>query len=354
MKKKWNMISAKRRSLKTLIEYLEEEFAEAGKNLDLMLAKGVITFDLLWALWKPSTFIYSPTYRCHDIPRVSMVIYAEKLKSQSSTDFEYSVESRIVDFNGKTLAYKTLKKEVQYFNGAVNITSLPFYPLQYHKDEAQIRRLLIERGAKFVSLQGIHHRSYKGTAFQLVFGKNEVMEKCHEEQSRIMVDPVGFRKVHPAFFETMDLPIQYTNDEKTFNNGVQPQSLMDMISTEKAKDDQHNLRNDVETSEGSPSSSNTWPKMECMEKAKLEMAKNNLLLVCCPVIVGYSLTSLKWLEFDVRGIEDVKWNEEAWDSLVLDEKMKELMEASVASHISNSAFDANNDVLMKGKGLTSE
>ncbi|KAL9489584.1 hypothetical protein ACSS6W_001861 [Trichoderma asperelloides] len=317
LENQWNIVSAKR-SLKLLIEYLEEEFAEGKKNLDLMLGKGVITFDLLWALWKPHTLIYSPTYRCHDVPGVSMVICAEKCKGRLSTNPEYSVEARFVDFNGKTLTYKTLKQEIQHFDGAVNITSLPVYPLQYHKDEARIRRVLIERGAKFVSLQGIHHKSYTGIAFPLVKSKNQT----------------------------------YTNEDETFNKGVQPQCLMDMLSTEKAEDDQQNLRSDVKISEGSPRGSNTWSKRECMEKAKPEMAKDNLLLLCSPVIVGYSLASLEWLEFDVRCIDDVKWNEEAWDSLVLDEKMKELIKASVASHISNSAFDVNNGAMAKRKGLT--
>ncbi|UKZ86215.1 uncharacterized protein TrAFT101_002051 [Trichoderma asperellum] len=351
LENQWNMISAKR-SLKILIEYLEEEFAEGKKNLDLMLGKGVITFDLLWALWKPHTLIYSPTYRCHDVPRVSMVICAEKLKGRLSTNPEYSVEARFVDFNGKTLVYKTLKQEIQHFNGTVNITSLPVYPLQYHKDEARIRRVLIERGAKFVSLQGIHHKSYTGIAFPLVESKNQTVTKLHEEQSRIMVDPVGFRKVYPDFYGTTDLPIQYTNDDETFNNGVQPQCLMDMLSTQKAEDDQQNLRSDVKIREGSPRSSNTWSKREYMEKTKLEMAKDNLLLLCSPVIVGYSLASLEWLEFDVRCIDDVKWDEEAWDSLVLDEKMKVLIKASVASHISNSAFDVNIGAMAKSRGLT--
>lgn len=103
-KKKWYVIFAKRRCLEILIEYLEQEFTEAKKNLDSMLSKGVITFDLLWALWKPSTLIYLTTYRYHDVPRVSMVTCAEKQKSKSSTDPEYSVDSRFVDFDGKALA----------------------------------------------------------------------------------------------------------------------------------------------------------------------------------------------------------------------------------------------------------
>lgn len=168
-----------------------------------------------------------------------------------------------------------------------------------------------------------------------------------------MVDPVGFRKAHPEFFKIRDLPSQYTTDDETFNDGVQPQSLMDLC-TETAADDQHNLASDVELINDSHISSNTSPQREYTKKANLEMATNNLLLICSPVVVGYSLASLEWLEFDVRGIEEVNWNEEAWDSLVLDEKMKELIKASVASRVFNSAFGVNNQLLAKRKGLTSE
>ncbi|EHK49105.1 hypothetical protein TRIATDRAFT_172361, partial [Trichoderma atroviride IMI 206040] len=351
-KKRWHEIFEQTRCLGILIEYLEQDFAEAKKNLDSMLSKGVITFDLSWALWKPSTLIYSPTYQYHDVPSVSVVSCTDKRKNRPAADSKYSVDSIFVDFDGKSLAYKPLRREVQHFHGAINITSLPFYPLQYHKDEAQIRHLLIERGAKFVSLQGIHHKSFTGIAFQLVQGKKEMMPDLRKEQSRIMVDPVGFRKIHPEFFRTRDLPNQYTNDDKTFNNGVQPQSLMDMPSIKTAEDDQPNLGSDVKISSDSPSSSNTSPKREYIEKVKVEMAKDNLLLICSPVVVGCCLASLEWLEFDVRGIEDVKWNDEAWDSLVLDEKMKELIKASVASRVFNPAFGIDNKLLAKRRGLT--
>ncbi|KAL7923078.1 hypothetical protein ACQKWADRAFT_326354 [Trichoderma austrokoningii] len=318
-KKKRNEISFKKMCLGTLIGYLEQEFSEDKKNLDSMLSKGVITFDLLWALWKPSTLIFSPTYRDHDVPSVSMLRYAENRKNQSPTDSKYSINSVYIDSDGKTFAYKPLKREVQHFNGAVDITSLPSYPLQYHKCEAQIRHSLVERGAKFVSLQGIHHKSFTGLTFPLVQSKRETLTESREERSRIMVDAAGFRDLYPEVFKTRDMPIRYTNIDETSQN------LIGTLSTETAEDDQE-INDD--------SLSRT-----------LEMSKNNLLLLCSPVVVGYSLASLEWLEFDVRGIEDVKWNEEEWDSLVLDEQMKELIKATVTSRIKSK-------LPTKAKGLT--
>ena len=43
-----------------------------------MLENGLITFDLLWALWKPNTLAFTGTYGSQDEPRVFKVEAAEK------------------------------------------------------------------------------------------------------------------------------------------------------------------------------------------------------------------------------------------------------------------------------------
>ena len=59
-----------------------------------MLENGLITFDLLWALWKPSTLVYTATYGCHDEPRAFKVGMAEKHYSMMRGDF-YWVEGKV-------------------------------------------------------------------------------------------------------------------------------------------------------------------------------------------------------------------------------------------------------------------
>ncbi len=43
-----------------------------------MLENGLITFDLIWALWKPNTLAFTSTYGSPDQPRVFKVEMAEK------------------------------------------------------------------------------------------------------------------------------------------------------------------------------------------------------------------------------------------------------------------------------------
>lgn len=59
-----------------------------------MLENGLITFDLIWALWKPSTLVYTATYGCHDEPRVFKVGMAEKHYSMMRGNF-YWVEGKV-------------------------------------------------------------------------------------------------------------------------------------------------------------------------------------------------------------------------------------------------------------------
>jgi len=58
-----------------------------------------------------------------------------------------------------------MSTDVVAFKGAKKIDSLACYPLKYHKDEAKIRAELIQRGKKFVSLQGVNYRSHCGMAY---------------------------------------------------------------------------------------------------------------------------------------------------------------------------------------------
>lgn len=59
-----------------------------------MLENGLITFDLLWALWKPDTLVYTTTYGSHDEPRVFKVDVAEKHHSLMRGEFYY-IEGKV-------------------------------------------------------------------------------------------------------------------------------------------------------------------------------------------------------------------------------------------------------------------
>lgn len=84
---------------------------------------------------------------------------------------------------------------VPSFKGARKISSLNCYPLKYHKNESKLRVELIERGKKFVSLQGVNYRSHEGLAF---YKKRKQIIKVNIN-GRIMVDPAIHRRILPNY-----------------------------------------------------------------------------------------------------------------------------------------------------------
>src|SRR5690348_14741520 len=63
----------KRKHVKVLLKYLDTDYAETKKTLYPMLESGIITFDLLWALFKPNTLAFSTTYGNENEPRAFRV-----------------------------------------------------------------------------------------------------------------------------------------------------------------------------------------------------------------------------------------------------------------------------------------
>lgn len=179
--------------VKILLKYLDKDYAETKKTLYPMLKNGLITFDLLWALYKPNTLAYTTTYGTVDEPRAFKIDYANKETHFMKGEW-YSIEGRYLEYDGKTWGMGTMEVEVPSFKGARKITNLACYPLEYHNDEEGIRKQLIERGKKFVSLQGVHYKHHEGLAYTKK--KRQIIKV--NVNGRVMVDPAIHRRMLPS------------------------------------------------------------------------------------------------------------------------------------------------------------
>jgi hypothetical protein len=76
-----------------------------------MLENGLITFELLWALWKPNTLAYTTTYGSHEEPRVFKVETSEKHYTMMRGEFYY-VGGNYFEFDGKAFGHGTISEEM--------------------------------------------------------------------------------------------------------------------------------------------------------------------------------------------------------------------------------------------------
>lgn len=99
-KKQKKRNATKRKHLKVLLNYLDKDYASTKKSLYPMLESGIITFDLLWALYKPNTLAYTSTYGCPDEPRAFRIELADKEFSFLQGEW-YNIEGRYLEYDGK-------------------------------------------------------------------------------------------------------------------------------------------------------------------------------------------------------------------------------------------------------------
>ena len=347
-----------------------------------MLDNGLITFDLLWALWKPNTLACTSTYGTTEEPRVFKVELAERQKSLMKGEFYY-VEGKYFEFDGKKFGYGNFSEEIVDFHGARKISSLSCYPLKYHKDEAKLRTELIERGKKFVSLGGMHFKSYSGIAY--VKRKRSSVVKFNVQQSRVMVDPAIFRRINPNYFVSMvrshDSDIfgdaSFSDDDSEGCGCDSSDGEADggfVTKVYKAPDGKiytrhlprvnadQNVRTEkldaVPPKEGHEDGEDAQANGDSTTEEKgidtpPEFTDEDYLMAS-PVVLGFSFSEKQWLEFSVAGVKDIKWNDNAWDSLVLEPSTKDLIQALVKSRKFSASQTIDDVIQGKGKGLVSK
>lgn len=347
-----------------------------------LLENGLITFDLLWALWKPNTLAFTTTYGSLDEPRVFKVEVAEKHYHMMKGHFYY-VDGKYLEFDGNQFGYGSISEELSDFRGARKINSLGCYPLKYHKNEMQLRKELIDRGTKFVALGGMHYKSHQGIAY---YKKKKAVIKVNIN-GRIMVDPKVHRRINPNYPVSTVRPknhdvVSEDEDEdedgsphgsgcrstsdadeapedseitmqvvKKLGKDVKGQIRLLYVPKEADDDENSNERLDRVPSKGEDAQEGkSGDPLHADEIIPPEFSDEDYL-IASPVVLGFAFAEKLWLELTVSGVKEIQWNEHAYESLVLEPKTKDIVKALVESHKYHAAESIDDVIQGKGKGL---
>jgi hypothetical protein len=166
------------------------------EELDAVVNKGKIRFDLLWAFFEPGTKLY---LQCpHTDAPMCVTFQSGEQTTDNHNETCFSVTSHYVSRSKDGKPGYTLKKIlVPYFWGEKDIKDLNIYPLSYHANEEELRRELIERGRKYARLMKdpYSHKMFTGRTF-FINAQNEAVVRFAD--SRIMVDSDSFVKYPPG------------------------------------------------------------------------------------------------------------------------------------------------------------
>ncbi|OAL03145.1 hypothetical protein IQ06DRAFT_292366 [Phaeosphaeriaceae sp. SRC1lsM3a] len=350
---------------KLLLKYLDEDYTSVRKALKPMLKAGTITYDLVWALFKPNTIAYTPTYGNKDDPRCFRVDFSYEYESWLTQAKSLVVDGRYLEYDGKSFGLGDHQVQIQAFKGHKKITSLSAYPLKYHKDPEGIKKQLIERGMKFVALQGMNYRLQKGIAYMK--HKNSVVR--FNINGRVMIDPAIFRRINPNYQLSYIKHDELNQDE---DNEDEEDGDSEDCCCEDEEDGSDQEKDKMRMVMWKDRKGKKWPiklpqstidqeagkhpevKLETDDDGtnnKCHVFTEEELLIASPVVLGFAFSEKYWLEFSLSGIEEINWNAEAFDSLVLPDRIKQNLKGLVSSHRFNAAKTIDDVIQGKGKGL---
>jgi hypothetical protein len=117
-----------------LLSYVDEDFAIVRTKLTSMLVAGVITHDLVWALFKPNTIVVTSAYQNNDELRCFRVTRRCEYECRDGVTESCVVNGEYLENDGRLLGMADIAVTIPLFHGQSMITSLKAYPLKYHEN----------------------------------------------------------------------------------------------------------------------------------------------------------------------------------------------------------------------------
>jgi hypothetical protein len=346
----------KRDHLKLLQGALAGSMKEVLQRKNDLIKNGLMTYNYLWTIFEPGQLLYA------------YIDGHERVFKLVKTDYNitkgFILELAYVDWDGTIFGFTRSMLAIGRFDGTRPIDSLLIYPLQFNTDVGLQERLL-KRAKIFEGLKGSHYKAYEGVSVQLGL----LGEFKQQATGRIIVDAESYYLFNPhkqshleAFNEAKTGALRTrttvvydseSSDDEAENPALRQwkyQAQIDeqnrIMNMHNGNDvNQHRIQNSVLNNELNLLGEKTSKNLDMIPALTDEQ-----LLLCTPLIKGYSLKTKKWGSFYVDHITDIKWDDRAFESLVLPRDHKELILTFVESQVLyKEAFD---DVIQgKGKGI---
>ncbi|KAL8996524.1 MAG: hypothetical protein Q9169_003991 [Polycauliona sp. 2 TL-2023] len=300
---------------------MQEELQDDLKARDDYILNKVITWSTCWMIFEPGTTVFTVDDKENRALRLKNGSY---ISTQCGNAF--SLDCEYVDWDGEHFGLGGSRKLIYDFVGTKPITKLTAFPMKYHENLADVKQELVDRGRLFENLSGYHYKHYKGVAV----GQGAWGPVKYNVDSRIILDTYAWNRFNP------NRQVSLNTLTQTVRRDVNDDDDDDDCSEDEYGDDSLDDILGRETDQPG--------------QARSQSLTKDQLLLCSATLKGYSLKNKKWLTFSISSVDDIKWNDSAFESLVLPSDHKELVLALTESQVANK--DSFDDVIQgKGRGM---
>lgn len=154
-----------RMHLALLLDFMRSELGPAKARCDAMIKKNQIIFAQLWTLFRPGDLQYTARDDHPWLLTVTKTAYEENTKQGKW----FEVHCTYTDYDGihvglANRVFKIYQKRNFAAENPAVITDLEIFPRKFLKGMSDLEDELLERGRKFLKLQGVLVKKYDGLA----------------------------------------------------------------------------------------------------------------------------------------------------------------------------------------------
>jgi len=327
-----------------LLGVLEKELkANYEEYLDLK-RNHVVSFDLLFAFFQPRAILYTRNNGQDNAVRCSRTRYGQDGLNGSA----FYITCEYVDWDGAKYGFGDLILKIPSFAGTVPVTRLPVFPLDLHRTADQVKQVLEMRGKLFEALAGAYYKAYNGVAWRHL---PDYSKDRRNVKGRVVIDTASWNRFNPNHAVFIRSFPQSELTEKVHTTKF-PQDSLDHSDSEYSWDSDEDS-NVQDFNDGMPYNG-AFPDEAAFGDSPFAIARRPLsseqLLLCTPMVRGYSLSTKTWFNFFVNSVREIEWNTAAFSSLVLPSNSKELILGFTETQ--RKLKDTFDDVIEgKGRGI---
>ncbi|KAL9625328.1 MAG: hypothetical protein Q9160_000391 [Pyrenula sp. 1 TL-2023] len=327
---------------------------------DSLQRQNTITFDALWTIFPPGSMVYGRLFlRSHQIFIVedNLTPWPRDDRSRRSTaPLVWKLNCWTYDFTGKEFRRRVVTLRFEEFEGTKPISSLPYYPLEAHKDRKEIEAQLLARGKLFKTYctadEDERMYNYNGEAVFDKKGFRDVQASRNEGDSYIpdYASQMKYSQVNSDVMVDFDSYYKYGLAVSQIGSTTVDEEIYDCQCPE--------------CSSNKTLQERFKPHYDGMKGAEGEEWDNLQFMLCPPRVLGYALKDKQWAQLSVEKLEKIpeKNFQDVMKGLHLGgedngAERKNLLLGLVKNHgrgqakRGNKGYELNDIVAEKGKGL---
>lgn len=316
-----------------LLAFLTPIIASSVLSLAQTNKTGKVVFGNVWQILPPSSLVMTKFFNVDTICRVLKYKFKE---ADSCHPDGWQIDLEYLDWTGETSGYATTQITIWEYEGFRRVSALPVFPISFLSDVEKTKATMIERGRKFERLRGYHYLISNGIKVLLETEKPEQRPVA----GKVCVDAYAYYRSCNIVKPTLR-PLVAEEEE-----GEEDEEEAEVAEDADFSDTPYETNFTVAAVESASAAKGPAERVEDLRPLTDEQC-----MLTTPWMKGFDLKSKDWCELRVDDLkEDMVWNDEAFDKLVLPGGEKELAWAFVENKsLSKAGFD--DFIPDKGRGL---